>query len=108
MAEPYSLLPNGLRLAIRVTPRAPRTELGGLVDDAEGRSMLAIRIKAPPVDEAANTELIAFIAKALGVRKADIKIQSGDMGRIKIVAVRGDGETLQARAVAWIGEATKT
>lgn len=107
MELPYTIVPQGLRLAVRVTPRAPRTELAGTVADAEGRALLAVRIKAPPVDAAANAELIVFLAQALGVKKADIKIQSGDTSRVKMIAARGDGETLAARAKAWIEAAAK-
>ena len=47
----------GVRLAIQVQPRASRTELAGIHGDA-----LRIRLAAPPVDGAANEELIRFLA----------------------------------------------
>jgi uncharacterized protein (TIGR00251 family) len=108
MSEPYATTPQGLRLAIKVAPRAPRTELTGIVADAQERPVLAIRIKAPPIDAAANAELITFLAQALGVKKADVKIQSGESGVFKLVSVRGDGDALAARARTWIDAAVKS
>lgn len=59
--------------------------------------MLLVRIAAPPAEGAANAALIALLADALGVRKRDISIGSGETGRNKQVLVLGDAEALAAR-----------
>ncbi|HWC62349.1 MAG TPA: DUF167 domain-containing protein [Rhizomicrobium sp.] len=92
--KPYSITEKGVRLAVRLTPRAARDGIAGLAQDAEGRPFLAIRLTAPPVDGAANKALIAFLAKALGLRKADIEIRSGETGRLKILDLSGDGRII--------------
>ena len=95
---PVSVEGEGVRLRIRVTPRAKKTALAGLVE-ADGRPALAIRLAAPPVDGAANKALIQFLAKALAVPKSAIRIVSGETGRLKIVAI----ETLAPERVStWI------
>ena len=53
---------------------------------------MLIRLSAPPVEGKANRALIAFLAKTLGVSKANIQIRSGEKGRDKLVLVEGLGE----------------
>lgn len=48
-----------------------------------------VRVQAPPVDGAANAELVRFIAAKLGVPAARVSIVGGASGRRKIVAVEG-------------------
>ncbi len=80
---------NGVRLAVRVTPRAKRSALAGIVTDADDRPMLAIRLAAPPVDGAANKALIAFLAGQFALPKSAVAILSGETGRRKIVRLEG-------------------
>ena len=93
---------DGVRLALRLTPRASRNGLDGVVVGADGRAALQIRLTAPPVEGAANTALIAYLAEALKLRKGDIVIVSGDTSRQKLVQLRGDGAEISARLAAWI------
>jgi uncharacterized protein (TIGR00251 family) len=79
---------DGVRLRIRVTPRAGRTARAGVVD-VDGRPALAIRLAAPPVDGAANKALLAFLAAALRMPKSKMRIVSGETGRLKLVAIVG-------------------
>ena len=48
---------------------------------------LKIRIAAPPVDNAANRELIEFVARQLGVAKSGVRIVSGTTSRRKVLEV---------------------
>jgi len=101
--KPYAAVGEGVRLAVRLTPRASREGIDGVIADAEGRPLLQIRLCAPPVDGAANKALIAFLAKALALRKADIVIRSGETGRIKILHLSGDSAVIVARLDACLG-----
>ncbi len=74
-----------LRFKIRLVPRAPCTEVVGWLDSGE----LKIRVTSPPVDEAANLELIRFLAKILGIKKADITMVRGAHSRVKQLEVPG-------------------
>jgi hypothetical protein len=74
-------------LAIHVQPRAARTEVAGIHGDA-----IKIRLKAPPVDGAANDELIRYLAERLGVPRAAVRILSGAAARRKRVEVTGPGD----------------
>jgi uncharacterized protein (TIGR00251 family) len=45
------------------------------------------RLKSPPVDGKANSELIALVAARFGCGKANVRIRSGAAGRTKLVSV---------------------
>jgi uncharacterized protein (TIGR00251 family) len=74
--------PDGLRLFLHVQPGAKKTEVAGLHG---GR--LKIRLAAPPIDGRANAALCAFLAKALGVPKSAVSVESGEAARQKTVRV---------------------
>lgn len=101
---PYQAVPGGVRLAVRLTPRASRDGLDGVVADADGRPLLKIRLTAPPVEGEANAALVAFLAKALGLKRADIEIRSGETGRTKILLLSGESAEIRARLDAWIAK----
>ncbi|WP_419759598.1 DUF167 domain-containing protein [Acidisoma sp.] len=100
--QPYAAEPGGVRLSVRVTPRANRHALNGIIGDAEGRPCLAVRLAAPPVEGAANKALIRFLADALGLRASDIHVRSGGTARVKILFIAGDSTALLARLAAWL------
>jgi uncharacterized protein (TIGR00251 family) len=87
-----------ITLTIRAKPNASRSAILGEVDIGEGQRALATAIAAPPVDGAANKALVALFAKTFGVRKSAVTIVSGDMAKIKIVRIAGDGPALAAIA----------
>jgi uncharacterized protein len=74
----------GVRVEVRVIPRAPRNEISGIRD---GR--LLVRVTAPPVDAAANTAVAALLAEALGCPRRDVRIVSGQRSRNKTVEIAG-------------------
>ena len=77
-------------------PRSPRTRVDGRRGDA-----ILVRLKAPPVDGAANDALVAFLAEVLEVPRRSIAVVSGQTSRDKRVRVEGmDLETATARLVA--------
>lgn len=69
---------------VRVVPRASRSEIVGDHDGA-----LRVRLAAPPVDGAANEELIRILAQALRVSRTSIAIVAGPTSKLKRVEVNG-------------------
>ena len=74
----------GAVLSVYVQPKASITECVGSHGTA-----LKIRVAAPPVDGAANDELIRFLARSLSMPSTSIQIHSGASGRHKRVLVKG-------------------
>src|SRR5687768_9485224 len=76
--------PDGILIDVRVIPRSGRAGIAGTRDGA-----LLVRLNAPPVEGAANTELIEVMADALGVPRRAVSIASGERSRQKRVRVVG-------------------
>jgi uncharacterized protein (TIGR00251 family) len=92
---PYSQ-DRGLTFAVRVVPRASRSEIAGEHDGA-----LRVRIAAPPVEGAANRELVRTLAKIFKVPQNAVEIVSGANSKTKRVRVRGaDAATLEQLILA--------
>ena len=100
MDDPFAIESDGLRLAVRLTPRARRAEAAGVVAGADDRPVLAVRVAAPPVDGAANEALVAWLAKAVGLPRSAVEILSGHAARVKIVRLAGDPAILAGRVRA--------
>ncbi len=82
-------------VSIRVIPRSPRTRVDGMRGDA-----FLIRLKAPPVEGAANDALISFLADALDVPRRHLRIVSGEKSRDKRVGVTGlDAAQIAAKLI---------
>jgi uncharacterized protein (TIGR00251 family) len=75
---------DAVRFEVHARPRAKKSRVLGV---REGR--LDVSLAAPPVDGAANEELVATLAKALGVPKSRVSLVRGESGRTKLVEVRG-------------------
>ena len=87
---------------MRVTPRAAENRVDGVTAGADGRPALQLRLRAPPVEGAANKALVGFLAERLGLRKADIRVRSGETGRLKLIEITGDAPLILARLRAMI------
>jgi len=88
-----SAVPGGVRLEIRVVPRASRSRLDGVRD---GR--LLVRVTAPPVDRAANDAALTVLADALGIPRRNLRLVAGETARNKVVEIAAvDVATVRAR-----------
>lgn len=94
----------GVRLVLRVTPGAGRSGIFGPVDVGEGRTALAVKVSAPPVEGAANEAVIALLAKELNVAKSAVSLVSGQASRLKVVRIADYPlPKLAERATRWPG-----
>lgn len=71
-----------LLLELKLQPGASRSEFSGLHGDH-----LKLRIHAPAVDGKANSTLIAFLAEAFGTAKHQVRIERGELSRIKSLRI---------------------
>lgn len=72
-----------LILTLHIQPGAKRTEAVGLHGDA-----LKVRLAAPPVEGAANTALLEFLAATFGVPLRQVTLKHGIKSRRKVVEIR--------------------
>ena len=77
-----------LIFAVRVIPKSSKSEIVGEHDGA-----LKVKINAPPVDGAANAELIKILAKRLRVSKSAVEITGGQTSKQKQVRINGITQT---------------
>lgn len=68
----------------RVLPKSSKSEIVGEHDGA-----LKIKIKSPPVNGAANAELIVILAKFFDVPKNAVEILKGQTSKTKQIKIRG-------------------
>ena len=80
----YSQDGRTLTFAVRVAPRASRSQIGGEHDGA-----LRVRIAAPPVDGAANRELARLLARAFKLPQNAVEIIAGANSKNKTVKIHG-------------------
>lgn len=86
----------GAALTIKVTARAPRTEVKGVMEDGT----LKIAVAAPPEDGKANAALIAFLARELGVRQDQVEIVAGHHAAHKLISILGlSSQEVEARLI---------
>ncbi len=86
---------SAVTLAVKVRPRAGRAEIRGRRPDGS----LEVALRAVPEGGQANAELVALVARALGVRPEAIAIVRGATARLKLLRIAG----ADAGAVARLG-----
>ncbi|MEC9267002.1 MAG: DUF167 domain-containing protein [Alphaproteobacteria bacterium] len=95
--------PDGLRLTVKLTPKAAADRIAGPADGPDATRLLKVQVTAPPVDGKANAALIRLLAKTFKCPKTSLKVVSGATDRTKVVAISGDPEDLAARIAAALG-----
>lgn len=102
MSSPFQATADGVRIAVRLTPRARRSQVQGPVADADGKTALKIAVTAVPEDGAANAALLALLAKEWRVPKSALRIVAGVTDRRKILLLAGNGAALTKRLELWL------
>ena len=72
-----------VRITIRAKPRAKKSR----ISHAEGLTV-DVQLSAPPVDGAANEELLRVLAAALRIRVSALSLVLGQSSKNKVVEVR--------------------
>lgn len=74
---------DGVRLSVKLQPRASRNE----ISEAVGNE-LKIKVTAPPVDSAANDALLKLLAEVLGCGRNRVELIRGQTSRHKTLLLR--------------------
>lgn len=80
----HSISDGRLVFKVQVVPRSSRSEVAG-----EHNGSLRVRVSSPPVEGAANKELIQVLARAFNVSRSAVNILSGQNSRLKQVSIAG-------------------
>jgi uncharacterized protein (TIGR00251 family) len=75
----------GAAITVKVTPRAKKTEVVGLMEDGTIR----IRVAAAPEEGRANQALIEFLSRTLGIPAGQIDIMGGLSSERKLISLIG-------------------
>ncbi len=87
---------DGVVLHLRVTPKAAADRIGGIAEDASGRSFLKVYVRAVPDKGKANDAVIRLLAKSWGLPKSAFVIRAGAGDRNKTMAITGNSDQLMA------------
>jgi uncharacterized protein (TIGR00251 family) len=99
---PFSAARDGVRVAIRLTPKARADRIEEVVRDSEGGTVLKVAVAAPPVKGRANDALLDLLAREWRLPRRSLSIVSGATHRNKLVAIAGDPVALLPRLTALI------
>jgi uncharacterized protein (TIGR00251 family) len=93
---PWRIVPDGLVLAVRLTPKGGRDAVDGVERLADGRCVLKMRVRAPASEGEANAALLRLVARTLGVAPRDVRLVAGESARLKRLKIAGAGPALAA------------
>jgi uncharacterized protein (TIGR00251 family) len=93
---PWAIVPGGLSISVRLTPKGGRDAIEGIAHLADGRAVLKVRVRAAPTEGEANAALIRMMAKSLDVAPRQVTLAAGTVARLKRLMIAGDGAKLAA------------
>ncbi len=91
----------GLRLAVRVKPRASKSRVLGVRHGA-----LEVAVAAPPVDGEANKELVKTVAQWFELSKTRVRVTGGMTSKNKLLALEGLSFSAAQHRLNELGERT--
>jgi hypothetical protein len=90
-------LPDGVELAVRVTPKAGSAAIAGVVRDAAGVSWLAVRVTELAEAGRATQAAIRLVARCCGVAPSAVRLVAGAASRWKRLRIIGETEEVVRR-----------
>ena len=95
-APPWTVVDGGVIVVVRLTPKSGRDAIDGIEPRADGKSILKVRVTAPPSEGEANAALLRLFAKSLDMPQRNITLLAGAAARIKRLKLAGHGPSLAA------------
>jgi uncharacterized protein (TIGR00251 family) len=86
---------DGYILPVRAQPGARKNAIVGEHDGA-----LKVTVSAPPQDGRANEAIVEVLRKALGLKRSQVELLSGEKSRDKKFLIRGASKAEFIRAIA--------
>jgi uncharacterized protein len=88
--RPWAVSADGLIVTVRLTPKAGRDSIDGIVRLSDGRTVLKARVSAAPTDGEANEALTRLLAQTLRIAPRNITLIGGAASRVKRMLIKGD------------------
>ncbi|HTH15005.1 MAG TPA: DUF167 family protein [Magnetospirillum sp.] len=101
---PVAAAPGGVRVQIRLTPKAARDRIDGLAAEADGGTVLKVSVTSVPEDGKANAALIKLLSKQWRVPKSAMEIVQGATDRRKVLHITGEPGDLLASLEEWMAK----
>lgn len=98
------MVADGVRLAVRLTPKAGRDGIKGLKPTADGGVELAVKVTAVPENGKANDALLRLLAKRLKLPVSTLQLVAGATDRHKQILIEGDAARLETALSALLKE----
>ncbi len=99
---PLRAAADGVRVVVRLTPRARADRLDGIAHLADGAAVLKVAVTAPPSENRANDALLQLLAKEWSLPRRDLALVGGRKSRNKIVRIAGEPAALMRRLASAI------
>jgi uncharacterized protein YggU (UPF0235/DUF167 family) len=100
--SPVIAAADGVRVRLRVQPRARRDRVDGVVVDADGGAALKVAVTAAPERGEANDAVIALLAGEWGLARSALTLVAGVADRRKVIKLAGDSERLARHLKDWM------
>ncbi|MEQ9330176.1 DUF167 family protein [Thalassobaculum sp.] len=102
-ASPFQVAAGGVRVAVRVTPKASADRVRGVALDQAGVAWLQVSVTAVPEDGRANKAVTALLARRWRVPKTAVEVVQGATDRRKTLLIRDDDPAgLATRLDDWL------
>jgi uncharacterized protein len=86
----WTAVPGGVRLRLKLTPKASRDALGAVETLSDGTQVLRAYVRAVPEDGKANRALVKLLSVTLKLPVSAIELESGATSRMKAFRLAGD------------------
>ncbi len=100
MDLPMAATADGVRLAVKVTPKAAHERIEGIVADADGRPRLKVAVTAAAEHGRANAAVLALLARVLHRPLSAFTLERGAGGRRKTLRIEGEITQLRTSLAA--------
>lgn len=91
---PAIAVDDGVKLNVRLTPKAKKEGVTGVIKTADNVPFLKVSVTVVPEKGKANSALIKLLSKKLHLPKSSFSIISGMTDRNKIIHIKGDNQEL--------------
>ncbi len=103
---PFARVAQGVRVSVRVTPKASRDKVEGLVADSDGHQAVKVSVTVVPEDGKANDAVIKLLSKTWRIPKTSLSVVQGQTSRTKVLLAEGDGDALLTTFDQWLKSLT--